>query len=86
MMVYSRMLNAIKVGLSKIMEMRLFKFGDKDPEILGKETVKLFDKNIPLRIIKGKILGYDIKKWTRHFDKDGNIQRYGDGEVYGPNR
>jgi hypothetical protein len=59
--------------------MRIFDFILQKPKSLTKETVKLFDKEVPLRIIKGKIIGFDIKTWTRHYDKDGNILRYGDG-------
>jgi hypothetical protein len=32
-----------------------------------------------MRIIKGRIIGFEIKTWTRPDDKDGNILRYGDG-------
>lgn len=78
-MAYILMLCAIIMGFFKIVKMRPFRFMEKDPQILEKETVRLFDKDIPLRIIKGKISGYDIKTWRRYFDKDGNIQRYGDG-------
>ena len=59
--------------------MGLFDFIRTKPKELEKETVKLFDKDFPLRIIKGKITGYEVQTWTRHFDKNDNILRYGDG-------
>jgi hypothetical protein len=59
--------------------MSLLNFINKKPKALKKETILLFDKSIPLRIIKGKIIGFNLKTWTRYYDKDGNIQRYGDG-------
>ena len=59
--------------------MGILKFIKQKPKALEKEVVKLFDKDIPLRIIKGKIIDFKIKTCTRPYDKDGNILRYGDG-------
>jgi len=59
--------------------MSLLDFINRTPKALKKQTINLFDKNIPLRIVKGKIIGFQIKTWTRYYDKDGNILRYGDG-------
>ena len=57
----------------------LVNFLCRKPKAIKKQTINLFDKNIPLCIIKGKITGFQIKTWTRYYDKDGNILRYGDG-------
>lgn len=59
--------------------MSLLNLLNRNPKTLKKESVQIFEKQIPLRIIKGKIMGFDIKTWTRYYDKNGNIQRYGDG-------
>ena len=59
--------------------MKLFNLNLEGPKVLDKEIVKLFDKEVPLRIVKGNIIGYDVTTWVRHRDKDGNILRYGDG-------
>ena len=60
--------------------MSLLDFIKRKPKALKKLTVNFFDKNIPLRIVKGKIIGFQINTWTRYYDKYGNILRYGDGE------
>ena len=60
-------------------KMRLLNMLNRKPKALKRESVQIFEKQIPLRIIKGKIIGFEIKTWTRYYDKDGNIQRYGDG-------
>ena len=59
--------------------MSLFNFKKTIPIAIPKGTVQLFDRQIPLRFVKGQISNYSVKTWTRYFDKSGNILRYGDG-------
>jgi hypothetical protein len=59
--------------------MKLFNFLKPKPKSIGKVVVKLFDKDVHLRIIKGKLANYEVNSYTRFFDKDGNVLRYGDG-------
>ena len=59
--------------------MSLFNFKKPSSVPIPKGTVQIFDRQIPLRFIKGQVTNYSIKVWTRYFDKSGNILRYGDG-------
>jgi hypothetical protein len=59
--------------------MTLFNFKKTIPDAIPKSTVQIFDRQIALRYVKGQINNYSIQEWTRYYDTNGNIVRYGDG-------
>jgi len=58
-------------------------FKSKAPKSKSKRSIKLFDQDVSLRFINGKISHYEIETWTRCFDKDNNLTRHGEAaEVF----
>ena len=50
----------------------------KTPKPLKPSFIEIGHNKIPLRIIKGKIIGHKINERNRYFNKSGDIVRFGD--------